>query len=64
MSNKTYFKDVYGCTASIQTNRTSGKCVLRIRDAHGGLFHKKEYSSYRSARVALGRLTDGLMEQC
>lgn len=64
MSMKMYFKDPYGCTASIEVSTVTGRSILRMRSAQGALSHMKEYKSERSARIALGRLSEGLMEPC
>ena len=59
--NKEYYRDPYGCTASILIHPT-GKCLLSVRVPQGDLIHSKTYSTYRGARIALGRLSDGMME--
>ena len=58
---KEYFRDPYGCTASI-LRHPSGKSLLSVRIPQGDLVHSKTYSTYRGARVALGKLSDGMME--
>lgn len=53
---KKYFRSLYGSTASIKER--NGKFRLRIRDQFGKLYHNKAYTSYRGARIALGRTGD------
>lgn len=54
---KEYYRDFYGCTASILTNR-DGRAHLTIRLPNGSLFLGKTYSTYRGARIALGKTSD------
>ena len=52
-----FFQDPYGCTASITDNCIEGypdEFTLRVRDAHGTLYHEKAYRTYKGARIALG----------
>ena len=58
-----YFKDCYGCTASISIDCRTDNSTLYVRDGHGNLFHKKTYFSYRSAKIALGKLSGGMMHE-
>ena len=51
-----YFRSLYGSTASIKKHEN--KFRLRIRDQYGNLYHNKAYTSYRGARIALGRTGD------
>lgn len=56
-----YYRDPYGCTASI--SKTSvGKYQLRICIPSGSCFFSKVYSTWRGARIALGKHSDGMME--
>ena len=48
---KRYFRSVYGATASIAKHR-DGTATLIV--FCGGKRHKKDYSSERGARIALG----------
>ena len=59
---KEYYRDPYGCTASILINH-DGRCLLTIRIPQGDLFHSKTYRTYRGARIALGRLSEGMMKR-
>ena len=52
------FRDFYGCHATIR-NFQNGSCRLTVRRRDGRLFHSKNYSSRRGARIAMGRMSDG-----
>lgn len=52
-----YFRDAYGCTASIRLNR-DGSATLKIADAHGRPVHGKCHGTERGARIALGKYGD------
>ena len=58
---KEYFRDPYGCTASIK-GPTGGRWTLRLCLPDGSCFHAKTYSTYRGARIALGKKSEGMME--
>ena len=55
------FEDFYGCTYSIRY-QPDGTFRMAARTPHGELFHMKTYASYRGARIALGRITEGTAE--
>ena len=57
---KKYYKDFYGCTASIEEHR-DGSATLRM--VAGNTRTEKTYKSVRGARVAMGKLSDGWREQ-
>lgn len=57
---KRYYRDAYGCTASI--SETPKSATLRVCNAHGTCIHKRRYGSYRGARTAMGRMSDGWRE--
>lgn len=59
---KKHFKDFYGGTASI-TETPSG-FRLRVSDGHGSRVLSKTYQTYRGARCAMGKLSDGWKEVC
>ena len=59
---KTYYRDVYGCTASIRENN-DGSATLKVADAHGNPIYGKCYASKTAARRAMGRMSDGWKEQ-
>lgn len=58
-----YYRDPYGCTASIKSDINRDGYVLRVCDPYGSLIYKKKYDTRRGAKIALGKLGDGLMEQ-
>lgn len=55
------FRDFYGCTAAIVTAR-NGSVRLTASDPYGSRFWNRTYASYRSARSALGQLSEGWRE--
>jgi len=57
---KAYFKDFYGCSASIK--QTKNGYLLTVCDGYGRRFLRKTYSSERGARISLGRTGDGWRE--
>lgn len=59
---KEYYRDPYGCTASIKQT-TTGKWQLRICIPNGSCFFSKIYATYRGARIGLGKRSDGMMER-
>jgi len=58
---KKYYRDFYGCTASISKVRDGYK--LRVCEGHGKLFHKGIYRTERGAKIALGKTGD-CWEEC
>lgn len=54
---KKYYKDFYGCTASIKSNR-DGTYSYRVCDGWGKLLAKGQTCTERGARIAIGRLSD------
>ena len=59
---KEYFRDPYGCTASIRKTST-GKWQLRLCIPSGSCFFSKTYTTYHGARIALGKHSEGMMER-
>lgn len=59
---KKYYRDFYGCTASIRT-RYNGNVELVIRTGLGGLVLRREYDTERGARIAMGQYSDCWTEQ-
>ncbi len=57
-----YFRDPYGCTASIRKTQT-GRWQLRLCLPNGSCFHAKTYATHQGARIALGRKSEGMMER-
>ena len=55
--NTEFYEDFYGFTASIRTK--PGHCLLTVRMPNGTLYHRRTYNTYRGARVALGKLSEG-----
>ena len=51
---KTYYRDFYGCTASITTH-WDGSAKLVIRTSQGILFLNRTYNTERGAQTALGK---------
>lgn len=59
---KHYFRDFYGCTASIAVNH-DGHSLLTIRTTHGFIIKSKTYTTERGARTALGMYSDSWTEK-
>jgi hypothetical protein len=55
------FKDFYGCTATI-TDQTDGKVRLIMKTASGRTIIRKSYTTYKGARSAMSRSSDGWNE--
>lgn len=55
------YKGVYGDSASITMR--NGKYYLTARTAYGDIYHKGTYKTFKGARIALGRLTEGMIEE-
>ena len=58
---KEFYREPCGCTASILRS-PDGRCLLSVRIPQGDLIHSKTYRTYRGAKIALGRMSDGMME--
>jgi len=52
-----YYKDFYGCTASVKHSRKGAK--LTIRTPSGQLVKQQSYQTRKGAMIALGRASDG-----
>ena len=52
-----YWRDFYGCTASIKHNDNGAK--LTIRTPSGELIKQKTYKTHRGAMIAMGKSSDG-----
>lgn len=59
---KRYYRDFYGCTASIRTHY-DGSADLVIRTGRGGLVLRRTYSTERGARIAMGQYSDSWTER-
>jgi hypothetical protein len=57
---KEFYCDPCGCTASI-LRHPDGRSLLSVRSPQGVLIHGKTYTTYRGARIALGKISDGTM---
>lgn len=56
---KQFYKDFYGCTASIHTKESAPDYAeLIIRNTYGKIILKKKYSSEKSAKIAMGKQGD------
>ena len=55
---RAFYTDIYGCTADL-CEYPSGTTRLTVRDPRGTIIHRKEYNTWRGAKVALGKLSDG-----
>lgn len=54
---KTYYRDSYGCTASITEHR-DGTATLRICDPYGHRIFRATFTSVRGAKISMGRQSD------
>lgn len=52
-----YYKDFYGCTASIRTMR-NGTVRLVVCTPDGKNIKTKTYSSRKGARIAMGKMSE------
>ena len=55
---KTYYRDAYGCTASITEHR-DGTATLRVCDPYGKQVFRATFTSAKGAKISLGRQSDG-----
>lgn len=58
---KKYYKDFYGCTASITETITGAKLI--VRNPYGNLIKKGNYGTFRGSRSAMGRISDSWSER-
>ncbi len=57
---KEFYRDVYGCTASIYRRQDDTVVNLTVCDGHGNtVINWRPYRTYRGAKIALGRMSDG-----
>ena len=54
---KTYYRDAYGCTASI-TEHKNGTATLKISDPYGKRIFRATFTSLRGAKISLGKQSD------
>ena len=52
------FRDFYGCEAQV-TEYDDGTARAIVYSNRGIIFHDKFYSSFRGARIAIGKMSDG-----
>ena len=55
---RAWYTDIYGCQADLCQYAT-GTTRLIIRNPYGTIIHEKEYRSWRGAKIAMGKLSDG-----
>lgn len=53
---KKYYKDAYGCTASIKEGKQGFKLVVAIPG--GKVIKRGTYGTFRGARAAMGRMSE------
>ena len=51
------YRDFYGASASIRV-KGDGTAKLIVRDGWGRMMVRKEYNTFKGARIAMGRLSD------
>lgn len=56
--SREFYTDFYGCTYSI-LHEGSGRSRLAVRVPQGDLIHARSYKTYRGAKIALGKYSDG-----
>ena len=54
---RAFYTDFYGCKADLCQYAT-GTTRLTIRAASGNIIHRKEYKTWRGAKIAMGKLGD------
>ena len=54
---RAFYKDFYGCTADLCQYR-SGVTRLTIRNQYGNVVLRKEYKTWRGAKIAMGKYGD------
>ena len=59
---KEYYRSPYGCTASINVAKVSGRARLCVRVPQGDIVHSKTYDTYRGAKTAMGKYFEGMYE--
>ena len=59
---KTYYRDSYGCTASIEVRR-DGTAKLTVCLANGSVYIRRPYGSERGAKIALGKCSDSWVKK-
>ena len=55
---RAFYTDFYGCHADLCQYLNGTTTRLTIRDPYGHVIHRKEYRSWRGARIAMGKMGD------
>lgn len=55
------FTDFYGCEANL-TEYDDGTVRCIVYNNRGIIFHDKFYKTFRGAKIAIGKMSDGTME--
>ena len=55
---RAFYTDFYGCHADLCQYLHSETTRLTIRDSRGNIIHRKEYRSWRGAKIAMGKMGD------
>lgn len=58
---KQVFRDTYGGRACIK--KWGDKYTLTAWTCYGDKYHEGKYDTYRGAKIALGRITEGMYEE-
>jgi len=53
-----YYRDFYGCTASISEGRGEYPFRLKVAAGNGHVFCDRRYTTFKGARCAMGRMGD------
>ena len=56
-----FYRDVYGGSASIR--EYNGHFILKARTSNGDIYHHKNYKTFKGARIALGKITEGFVQE-
>lgn len=55
---RAFYIDFYGCHADLCQYLGRDTTRLTIRNASGGIIHRKEYKTWHGAKTAMGKLGD------
>lgn len=55
---RAFFRDLYGCTADLCTFYDGHTTRLTVRDPYGTIVKRKTYSTWRGAKIAMGKMSD------
>lgn len=56
---RAFYKDTYGCRAELVQYLGRETTRLTIRNYHGSIILRKEYRTWKGARIAMGKWSDG-----